>query len=277
MTQIDRKRKLQATLGPNNKIFNPVYCIKEQDSFMFSIEDPNHFPVYMKNSVMNTNSIFDFGAFQVLEQEMLRQKAVGDLTPSIFSFTFTKEGNYVFNDAANDQKILVVRVVGPGAECADSDRYVQTITENSLAEAGVSQSGKLILQPNYPLIIAMGCLLILATLLIMASIGFCLHKGWNVSELTNTTYRDKQLPLNIHHESEELFYAKNDFLNYKSELIDSEEDDLDHFNLDIQFDLIDAGEKYLKMYGKRKQKHKTAKVHKREHISKLLKEIEDMI
>lgn len=231
----------------------------------------------MKNSVMNTNYAFDFGAFQVLEQEMLRQKAQNDFTPSIFSFTFQDKGSYVFYDAANDQKILIIQVVGPGEECNDGDRFVQTITENTLNEVGVSQRGDLILQPNYQLIIAMGCLLVFATTLIMCSIGFCLHKGWNVKELGDATYRDYQLPLNIHHESEELFYEKNDFAKYKSDLIDSEEDDLDNFNLDIQFDLIEAGEKYLKMYTKRKQQHKRTKVQKRTDVQKLLKEIEDLI
>lgn len=163
-----------------------------------------------------------------------------------------------------------MRIVGPGEECTDSDRFVQTITENSLSEAGVSQSGTLILQPNYTLIIAMGGILVFATSLILLSIGFCLHKGWKVRELSNGTYRDYQLPLNIHHESEELFYTQNDFINYKSELVDSEEDDLDNFNLDIQFDLIDAGEKYLKMYNKRKMKHKNAKVRRRHDVKRLL-------
>lgn len=69
---------------------------------MFAIENSSHFPVYMKNSVMNSNDIFDYGAFQVLEEEMLRQKANKDETPSIFSFTFKQEGSYVFKDAAND-------------------------------------------------------------------------------------------------------------------------------------------------------------------------------
>ena len=140
-------RRLQATVDgdKNNKIFNPIYCIKEMDSFLFSIEDPNHFPVYMKNSVMNTNAIFDYGAFQILEEEMLRRRAANRMDPSIFTFTFTKKGSYVFNDAANDQKILVVRVVGAGEECEDTDRFVQTITENSLAAAGVQQKGDLIL------------------------------------------------------------------------------------------------------------------------------------
>jgi len=79
----------------------------------------------------------------------------------------------------------------------------------------------------------MGCLLVFASILIMCSVGFCLHKGWKVSELSDRTYRDSQLSLNLHHENEELFYKKNDFVNHKSELIDSEEDDLDNFNLDI--------------------------------------------
>merc|ERR1719458_519841 len=121
-----------------------------------------------------------------------------------------------------------------------------------MAGQGVSQRGDLILHPNYPLIGAMGALLVFSTTLIMISIGFCLHKGWKVSELGMNTYRDYQLPINIHHEDQEIFERQNDFINFKSDLIDSEEDDLDQFNLDIQFDLIDAGEHYLKMYNKRK-------------------------
>ena len=123
----------------------------------------------------------------------------------------------------------------------------------------------------------MGGLLIFATVLIMASIGFCLHKGWNVNEINMKTYRDFQLPMNMHHEDKDLFERNNDFINFKSDLIDSEEDDLDKFNLDIQFDLIDAGDHYLKMYNRRKMKHKRAKVRKREEIKRLLKDIEALM
>mmetsp|Transcript_3018 Transcript_3018/g.4084 ORF Transcript_3018/g.4084 Transcript_3018/m.4084 type:complete len:221 (+) Transcript_3018:1881-2543(+) len=143
-----------------------------------------------------------------------------------------------------------------------------------MAEAGVAQRGDLILHPNYALIGAMGALLVFATTLIMISIGMCLHKGWKVKEIDMKTYRDFQLPINIHHEDQDLFERNNDFVNFKSDLIDSEEDDLDEFNLDIQFDLIDAGDKYLGMYNRRKQKHKKAKVQKREDIKRLLREIE---
>ena len=50
---------------------------------------------------------------------------------------------------------------------------------------------------------------------------------------------------------------------HKSELIDSEEDDLDDFNLDIQQDLVAAGEKYLRMFKKKKDKHKNYKAEKK--------------
>ena len=65
-------RNLQSSPIMSDQIPNPVYCIKEQDNFLFTITDPMHYPKYMKNSVMNTNMQFDDGAFYGLEDEMLR-------------------------------------------------------------------------------------------------------------------------------------------------------------------------------------------------------------
>ena len=45
-----------------------------------------------------------------------------------------------------------------------------------MAEAGIAPSGALILQPNYALLGGMVAILVVATSLIMCSIGFCLHK-----------------------------------------------------------------------------------------------------
>jgi len=117
------RRRLQ-TESSNKKIFNPLYCINAADSFIFSIDDPNHYPVYMKNSVMNSNDVFDYGAFNVLEEDMLRLNKEKVTAASIFAFTFPKPGTYVFNDSADSQKIMVIQVMGPGEECADSDRFV---------------------------------------------------------------------------------------------------------------------------------------------------------
>jgi len=119
-------RKL-ATISQTD-ILNPVYCIYTGDSFMFSIPDSTHFPVYMKDSVINSNPEFDYGSFLNLQTEMLRKQAIGDSTGSIFSFTFVDKGTYVFNDATSTQKLMIVTVMGAGETCTDPDRYVQTVS-----------------------------------------------------------------------------------------------------------------------------------------------------
>lgn len=46
----------------------------------------------------------------------------------------------------------------------------------------------------------------------------------------------------------------NDFEKFKSQMLDSDEDDLDNINLDIHQDLLEAGEDYLKLYNGKKTK-----------------------
>jgi len=50
----------------------------------------------MKDSVMNNNLNFDYGSFIDLATEMKRKQAQGLTTASMFSFTFTETGKYVF-------------------------------------------------------------------------------------------------------------------------------------------------------------------------------------
>lgn len=63
------RRRLQATATVNT-IPNPVYCLNTGDNFMFEIADPAKYPVYMKDSVMNSNKNFDYGSFEELKIEM---------------------------------------------------------------------------------------------------------------------------------------------------------------------------------------------------------------
>lgn len=77
---------------------------------LFEINSPDHYPIYLKDSLVNSNPAFDFGQFKDLENTMKglqnADPAVDDsfATPYYFGFTFTESGNYVFADAAdNDQ------------------------------------------------------------------------------------------------------------------------------------------------------------------------------
>ena len=221
-TQTNRRRALKAEkyahLSSRNHtrelavveqtdIFNPVYCLNQGDSFLFNIENPAHYPKYMRDSVINSNPTFDYGAFIELEQLMrARLTEEGEVTPVIFTFTFSEPGNYVFNEATNDQKILMVTVMAAGETCSDPDRYVQTVSGESLSEIGVSLRKDIILRPNYSLIAAIGLILLFSTMVVMVLIFYCLHKDWAITDVDiHRTFRDNQLQYNIYHESEELF------------------------------------------------------------------------
>ena len=123
---------------------------------------------------------------------------------------------------------------------------------SSLSAIGVTQRSDLIINPNYPLIVSMTLLLFFGTGFTMWMVSYCMRKGWTIQEMEHDNYREIQLSVNIHHENEKLFIENNDFVNHKSELIDHEEDDLEMVNMDIQLDLIEAGQKYLHKWDKRK-------------------------
>ena len=67
----------------------------------------------------------------------------------------------------------------------------------------------------------------------MLFIAYCLRKGWSIKDVSTQSYRQDQLPLDVHHDDKAIFEEKNDFVAHKSELIDDQEDDLDNLNLDI--------------------------------------------
>ncbi len=50
---------------------------------------------------MNSNPSFDYGQFLILADQM-KTKAVYNITkPSLFAFTFTVKGSYVFTDSSD--------------------------------------------------------------------------------------------------------------------------------------------------------------------------------
>jgi hypothetical protein len=205
---------------------------------MFTIDSPKNYPVYMKDSPLNSNLQFDYGAFEELKIEMERkqdqQRSTGVTTGSVFTYTFTDAGNYVFQDAEDTSKLLMVSVKGDGETCADPDRYLQVMSGESLAQMGVAARTDLVLQPNYPLLISMFLITVGGTAFTLWMIHYCMYKGWYIKDMNEFTYRDTNQAVNIHHENERVFLERNDFVNYKSDLIDHEEDDLAKANLDIQ-------------------------------------------
>jgi len=81
-----------------------------------------------------------------------------------------------------------------GETCSDPDRYVQTVSGETLSEIGVSQKEDIILKPNYALIVSIGLILLISTGVIMVLIFYCLHKDWTITDVKlHKTYRQDQL------------------------------------------------------------------------------------
>ena len=61
-------RKLQSAEDATKKLYNPAICIKEGDSFFWAVNTlTRNFPVYYKDSVLNTNKDFDYGPYEDLQ------------------------------------------------------------------------------------------------------------------------------------------------------------------------------------------------------------------
>lgn len=94
-------RMLATTDASSASLQNPVMCVAAGNSMVFTITDPLHYPVYLKDSVMNSNANFDYGAFLILADQMNTKAANNVTTPSLFTFTFQSAGSYVFADSSN--------------------------------------------------------------------------------------------------------------------------------------------------------------------------------
>lgn len=96
-----RRRLTDETQG----VSNPMVCILSGDGVVFLLTGgPSSYPIYLKDSMLNTNPNFDYGAFR-----RLAQKAKSSTTITTFAFTFDDGGVYVFANSENlNAKTIVV-------------------------------------------------------------------------------------------------------------------------------------------------------------------------
>lgn len=185
---------------------------------LFSITDPVNYPIYMKDSVINSNPTFDYGSFMELERSMKNKQALGDKSYTFFRFSFDVSGTYVFHDASDVEQLMVVKVVGLGEKCYDTDGYITPLSLDSLASIGVSQDEDIILRLDVPLLVGMTTMLVLSAAIVLIGIGYCLKKGWSIRRMRYKGYRLVNEGINIDHTNEDTHGAKNsEFAKYPSE------------------------------------------------------------
>lgn len=197
---------------------------------------------------------------------MAKKVALKVSTPSLFAFSFSQAGIYAFGDAEEQSKkntaeqLMVITVMAAGETCTDPDRYVQSISGSALSAFGVPQRQDIIIGPDYPLLVGLACILLLATGTVMVLIAYCLHKQWTIQKVRREGYRGQHIKVDIGHDNEVTYgKAGSDFAKHRAapdEESSGEEDDLDDVNMDIYQDLVEVGKQFLDLYENARNKRK---------------------
>ena len=124
-------------------ISGALACISANDTFVFTLTPKNHFPVYLKDSLLNTNKDFDYSSFKELYSRMQSSQSNVDL----YAFTFVSAGIYDFVDNANYDDHIIIVVKGSGETCPSSKIFYARTTEN-LALLGIVNAQNIITGPQ---------------------------------------------------------------------------------------------------------------------------------
>ena len=87
-------------------ISNPIICKTLGSAILWENLSPEKYPIYVKDSLLNTNDDFDFGEFEELPDLLSSTNA------EAFVFTFTQPGIYVFSDSRNQAKQMILAIMG---------------------------------------------------------------------------------------------------------------------------------------------------------------------
>lgn len=113
------RRRLAAGRGLQDDsptITNPVICVKVGAVILFDVNpDQRQYPVYLKDSTLNTNQEFDRAPFDQLAANIEAGERV-----YVFSFEFTQSGTYVFGDSIDETKMTVIGVKPADESCPDA-------------------------------------------------------------------------------------------------------------------------------------------------------------
>eukprot|EP01022_Parablepharisma_sp_SALTPOND_P014589 TRINITY_DN199_c1_g1_i1.p1 TRINITY_DN199_c1_g1~~TRINITY_DN199_c1_g1_i1.p1 ORF type:complete len:4309 (-),score=431.50 TRINITY_DN199_c1_g1_i1:34-12960(-) len=167
------RRFLEST--SSGKVENPAICIKLGDSVTFDIPSAEHYPVYLKDAMANSNPNFDYSAFMSLENKIKSGE-----TPEMFIFTFNQPGVYVFADNADRNQMSIFSVMGKTEQCPSTDKNIMPITAESLTKMGVKQNEEITLSPDW---IFIGCCFIIVLILI-PGVVVCISYLYNSGKKT---------------------------------------------------------------------------------------------
>jgi hypothetical protein len=170
------------------KIRNPVVCATAGSAIIFEEVSKANYPVYQKNSLLNTNKEFDYGSFVVLGEGLTN----GSLSATAFIFKFDEAGIYVFRDSANLAKEIVVAIMTAGGQCPTGLIY-EAKEFSSLLTVGASLSTDITLTPDWTFFFASLAAFFFLIFLSAITISYIYNKNWDQDPARQAVkYQDRQ-------------------------------------------------------------------------------------
>lgn len=112
-----KRRLTQRELATTTTITNPITCVVAGNMIEFNVDSTTKsYPVYMKDSLLNTNSAFDYAGFLNLATTI----ESGTATVSTYVHQFDTSGTYVFMNSLDNYQQTIIRVVASTASCSGS-------------------------------------------------------------------------------------------------------------------------------------------------------------
>ncbi len=176
-----KRRLLQSS--STTGVATPMMCIKAGSGVLFEVTRDSsgwHYPVYDRDSLINTNPNFDFGSFLTI-----RSRIDSGQDMRAFFFTFSSPGIYAFMDSASAAKKTVVGVVDPVIECpsAFQTNALQPLSAQLLKQfPNVRVADEAVtLAPDYGLVIGLSVGLVGLILIAIGALFFMRRRGLNAS------------------------------------------------------------------------------------------------
>jgi len=186
-------------------------CTTKGSAILFENVGEGKYPVYVRDSLLNTNENFDFGAFDALGESLIGGNY------SSFVFTFYEAGVYVFADSRNQAKQMIIAVMADARKCPEDTAFSPQLY-SSLLKVGAFKEDVLE-PPNWYLFfgtLLVAGLLIFITVVIVAYISKkdwrqrflpkIFYQGSNYTQVKRSDPKDKRAIVSINTELSSFLY-----------------------------------------------------------------------
>ncbi|CAG9331890.1 unnamed protein product [Blepharisma stoltei] len=184
--------RILATTDSSKYIQNPVICLNIGETMAFSVIKPDHYPVYMKKSLINSNPTFDYSEFTALADSMKNGENI-----TVFVFTFNQGGVYLFADAADTSQQMIVGVMTDSSECPYSDSQLQPRTAASIHLIRTNLKGDIIQSVDWKVVVGLMISLVVAVLIFTALFYYYTKFTWEIRLMKRVPYREQNKHLKI--------------------------------------------------------------------------------